>query len=217
MGWDEERTVVAQCSQCDKAIMATEVGTVEYVVFGPRERATLFRCNTCGHPLLYEENVDPFDDESTVWMVGSRLWPEPRRSLSREVPLVLRREFNQAQKCFMAQAYTATAVMVRRTLEGVCVENKISEKILARALRKMHDEGLIDSRLFEWAQALRVLGNEGAHFTGREVNKEDAADALALAEALLDYMYVLSAKFQEFQQRREGRKDVQAGDGAKAN
>jgi hypothetical protein len=92
--------------------------------------------------------------------------------------------------------------MVRRTLEGVCAEHGVKEKVLGSSLRMMKQKGLIDERLLEWAQALRVLGNEGAHYTGSQVSREDAADALAFAEALLDYMYVLTAKFEEFRKRR---------------
>jgi hypothetical protein len=49
---------------------------------------------------------------------------------------------------------------------------------------------------------LRVLGNQGAHFTGKQVPRPDAEDALALAEALLDYLYVFSAQFDAFKERR---------------
>lgn len=75
----------------------------------------------------------------------------------------------------------------------------------------MQNDGLIEGRLLEWAEELRVLGNEGAHFTGRRVAREDAQDALALAEALLDYMYVFSAQFAEFKQRRAGQKEADEG------
>ncbi len=95
--------------------------------------------------------------------------------------------------------------MVRRTLEGVCAENGIKKQPLIRALQEMKGGGLIEGRLLEWAEELRVLGNEGAHFTGRRVSREDAQDALALAEALLDYLYVFSAQFTEFKQRREAK------------
>jgi hypothetical protein len=67
----------------------------------------------------------------------------------------------------------------------------------------MRTIGLIEGRLLEWAQELRVLGNEGAHFTGERVARQDAQDALALAEAILDYLYVFSAQFFEFKNRRE--------------
>lgn len=69
-------------------------------------------------------------------------------------------------------------------------------------LEQLKNDGKIDGRLFEWAQELRVLGNEGAHFTGTGVSREDAADGLALAEAPLDYLYVLAAQFEAFKARR---------------
>lgn len=84
-------------------------------------------------------------------------------------------------------------------------------------LQTLKSAGKIDGRLFEWAQALRVLGNEGAHFTEAEVTREDASDSIDLAEALLDYMYVLSAQFDEFKARRGGtqkKETIQLSDGS---
>jgi hypothetical protein len=66
----------------------------------------------------------------------------------------------------------------------------------------MAAQGLLDNRLLTWADELRVLGNQGAHHTSSPVNREDAKDALALAEAALDYLYVLAMKFTEFKRRR---------------
>jgi hypothetical protein len=93
--------------------------------------------------------------------------------------------------------------MVRRTLEGVCQEQGITKRQpLAASLKQLRDDGKIEGRLLEWAEALRFLGNQGAHYTGTPVSREDAADALALSEALLDYMYVLTAQYEKFRQRR---------------
>jgi Domain of unknown function (DUF4145) len=130
------------------------------------------------------------------------LWPGADRILNKAVPESLRLEHNEARRCFRSGAYTAAVVMVRRTLEGVCAEHGITVKNLVRGLEQMKREKLIDDRLFEWAQELRVLGNEGAHFTGNRVSRRDAEDAVAMAEAILDYLYVFSAKFNEFKQRR---------------
>jgi hypothetical protein len=99
--------------------------------------------------------------------------------------------------------------MVRRTLEGVCAEHDVKRGPLAAGLAELERKGLLDGRLIEWSQALRVLGNEGAHFTGNRVSRQDALDALAFCEALLDYTYVLTAKFREFQERR-GRAPIEA-------
>jgi len=131
-----------------------------------------------------------------------RVWPGAIRQLSSAVPKQLRDVHDEARKCFEAKAYTAAVVMVGRTLEGVCALNNIKGRNLVDSLRGLKSAGLIDDRLHEWTSELRVLRNEGAHFTGTLVNREDARDALALSEALLDYMYVLTERFHEFKERR---------------
>ncbi len=147
-----------------------------------------------------------------------RVWPGPLRRLSAAIPESLREEHFEATRCFEANAYTAAVVMVRRTLEGVAAENGIKERNLLNSLGKMKEKQILDPRLFEWSQALRVLGNEGAHFTGKRVSREDARDALSLSEAILDYLYVLTAKFEEFKDRRAAAaaKAKAAPDGGKA-
>jgi Domain of unknown function (DUF4145) len=161
-------------------------------------------CKVCRQYMLIHHDVD----EKKTWKFRESnkvLWPSPIREMSSKIPESLRLEHKEARSCFSTAAYTATVVMVRRTLEGVCAENGVRIQPLIKALQKMQTEGLIEGRLLEWAEGMRVLGNDGAHFTGRRVSREDAQDALALAEALLDYLYVFSAQFAEFKQRRDGR------------
>jgi hypothetical protein len=160
------------------------------------------QCDKC-HDVSLQRRVDwggGFDADSP-----DLTYPE-QRSLSGDVPAALRREFTEAQTCFSAKAYQATVVMVRRVLEGTCKENNVQERTLARSLQKMKDDGLIDGTLAEWVDALRVLGNEGAHYTGRQVSRDDAEDSLAFAEALLDHIYVLRKRFEEFAKRRANKK-----------
>jgi hypothetical protein len=70
----------------------------------------------------------------------------------------------------------------------------------------------MDTTLTEWADGLRVLGNEGAHYTGTRVSQQDANDALAFAEALLDQIYVLRRRFEEFKGRRNRKNDATQAD-----
>lgn len=137
------------------------------------------------------------------WGKQNREWPsDESRSVNSNIPRPIARELREARACFRAKLYTATAVMVRRTLEGMCVDQGTQKKALFQALRELKDADKIEGRLFEWAQALRALGNQGAHFSKEAVSREDAGDALALAEALLDYIYVFTTKYDEFQKRR---------------
>jgi len=131
----------------------------------------------------------------------SIVFPAQHR-LSLQIPRPLRREWEEARDCFEAKAYTATVVMVRRTLEGTCARQGIKARTLAASLTELKTQGLIDGMLAEWADALRVLGNQGAHYTGKPVRRADAEDSLSFAEALLDHLYVLRQRFEDFKARR---------------
>ncbi len=129
------------------------------------------------------------------------LYPAPRR-LSMDVPQLLRNEWEDARRSFEAKLYKPCAVMVRSTVEGTCELNGVKEKTLGQALRKMRADDKIDDTLYQWSDMLRVVGNQGAHFTETPVTREDAQDALAFAEALLDHIYVLRKRFDEFKGRQ---------------
>jgi len=197
---------LVQCPKCNTRTTAEPVTRYidddEYGKEPPWDDLyVVVRCRICYEYILIahpKEGKDSYKFRRS----NKRLWPVSDREMSSKIPESLRLEHKEARSCFSNAAYTATVVMVRRTLEGVCSENGISKKPLIKALQQMQADGLIEGRLLEWAEELRVLGNEGAHFTGRRVAREDAQDALALAEALLDYLYVFSAQFAEFKKRR---------------
>lgn len=192
---------VIQCRTCNTRTLAEPMThTVPDYVDNPFEDYwyIVVSCRMCYHVHLIRMHKSArFQSRN-----NEVLWPRPDSEVNAAIPEALRLEHLEARRCFRNGAFTATVVMVRRTLEGVCVLHGISDTPLVKALRRMQDEGLIEGRLVEWAQALRVLGNEGAHFTGTRVALEDAQDALALAEAILNYLYVFSEQFNEFMKRR---------------
>jgi hypothetical protein len=91
-------------------------------------------------------------------------------------------------------------------MEAFCLEFGVHERTLAGSLRKLAESGHIDAKLLEWAEMLKVVGNAGAHLNSREspVSVQDAQDALDLAEALFDQVYMVTKRFQEFSDRRRG-------------
>lgn len=67
----------------------------------------------------------------------------------------------------------------------------------------MKDAGHIDGRLAEWATTLRGVRNAGAHYDVKTpITAQDAEDSVAFSEALLDYLYVLTARFEALKARR---------------
>ena len=192
------------CPKCDEPSKSPVLGRAtayneDWEI--PAEFAFL-QCGNCLSPLVQwrEDFGQGFGADKPVFM-----YPAPRR-LSHEIPRQLRAEFDEACKCFAAKAYGATVVMVRSTLEGTAHQEGVSKRTLDDALKEMQAQGKIDGMLAEWADLLRVVGNDGAHFTGNTVDREDAEDALDFAEALLDHLYVLRKRFDAFKARRPPKK-----------
>jgi endogenous inhibitor of DNA gyrase (YacG/DUF329 family) len=200
---DKTRTLI--CPHCDKAAEATvrglavanSVSTAGAEPALPTEFA-MIQCTRCQLPSIQvrEDRGRGFDsDDPTV------LFPAPRR-LSQEVPRPLRQEWEEAQSCFRNKLYTATAVMVRRTVEGVAKQQGVTERTLAESMRKLRSLGRIDSTLSSWADGLKVISSQSPHLADTTVSRQDAEDALSFAEAVLDHIYVLRRRFDEFQSRR---------------
>ncbi|MFJ8152513.1 DUF4145 domain-containing protein [Streptomyces sp. NPDC094468] len=197
---------VVLCSSCQKPSLATVHGSITESTHEHDHAQVLHlaSCQDCGSGLLIAQGIDQGAEGEEFTSPVIR-WPSPAGSVGARVPAALRQEYEQARVCYQAQAYTAVAVMVRRTLEGVCTEEGVKRRTLSQSLSALQEEGKIDQRLVEWAAELRVLGNEGAHYTGSQVSPEDARDALNLAQAFLDYMYTFSTQFEEFKARRAKR------------
>lgn len=162
---------------------------------GPFE-LSLIQCEFCDSASLVRQ-----DEGSEAAPI--EVWPTSQRTLHEGIPRGVRDGVIEARKCFEAGAFLATAVMVRRAIEGFCIDQGVNHKTLHRALRELVQRNVIDARPLEWADGLRVLGNVGAHFTDQVVTRQDASDALDLVEAMLDYVYVFSAKFEQFKARRD--------------
>jgi hypothetical protein len=113
-------------------------------------------------------------------------------------------------KCMAAGAWLAAAVMVRRTLEAIAREFDPSAKNLFSGLHAMKAKGLISEELSQWGDALRFIGNLGAHPTDEEVSQADAQDAMEFLKAIVETIYDLCPKFKEMVARRQ--KDAPAAE-----
>ena len=134
------------------------------------------------------------------------IFPPPPQ-LSSHVPAALRGDFEEAWRCFRAKAFIATAVMVRRVVEGACDECGFKKKSIYQAIEAMKEAGLLGSRLADCAHQLRILGNDGAHPTKLRISKKEAQAALIFIEALLDQVFVLDRLLGNFERQTESRKE----------
>lgn len=198
---ESPRTIAQTCPHCDEVVAAEIFGTYQdQPQWDPPFRYEAATCPKCDKPMLF---VD--EDYGSGWDGPYRLYPPQPDRLSEAIPASLRADLEEARKCFNAKCFTATSVMVRRMTQNLCVEQGAGSGTLFNQLKSLRDSGVIEARLVEWADILRELGNEGAH-GGAPVTKTDAQEALAMAEALVDYVYSFQQRYNDFKTRIDARK-----------
>ncbi len=163
-------------------------------------------CPKCKDALLITQ-----DDFGKGWEAPERVYPPRDKRINPKLPDPIKESFQEARQCFNANAHTATVIMCRKTLEGICSVHNIKTKNLSESLLKMKEVGIIDKNLFEWAEALRILGNEAAHDVDVIFSAQDANDVLEFTDAIIEYVFTYKDRFNEFLERRKKSKETAKG------
>ncbi len=193
--------MLLECSRCEATVDAIPVADYDHYdpEEGPPVLYSFLRCPVCSGPFIAVQ--EDYGEGFAADHQPGRLYP-PVQRVSGTFPDPVLAAFNEAQVCLKNKAYVATAIMCRKTLEAVCSDHSVTGGTLANSLNKMRDKGLLDPRLFEWAEALRIAGNEAAHDVAVSVSVDDAKDYVEFTDALLQYVYTFRDKFKSFQDRR---------------
>lgn len=202
--------MILECPRCQAVVAAKELFSyTDDDPVGPPGVWTFAQCPECTTPLLAVQ-VDYGDGN----YAPCRVFPPEDKQLGKSVPHALRETYNEALVCFRARAFTASAIMRRKTLESLCLEHGAEERTLEASLKKLKNDGVIEERLFEWAEALRTLGNEAAHGVGTTISRQDARDILEFTEALTEYVFTYRDSFDRFKKRRAKKPTTTAGEEA---
>jgi Domain of unknown function (DUF4145) len=191
--------IVAVCFSCEQPSTLIVDKVHKLPQEGPPEEYTFVHCSRCSKPaVFYREDIGKgFDGESYY-----RVYPPQDRHIGYHLPDTVRQSYEEAVRCELARTSMACAVMVGRTLEAVCHEFDPSVRSIFDGLKSMHSKGVISDELLEWANELRSLRNLGAHATTERIDGSDATGALNFLQAILEILYDLRPKFQEFRRRR---------------
>jgi len=210
--------MIVECTTCRAFVEAQEHGDFQQLCCGdePSGRYVLLHCTRCGSPMLvHQVNVGNMA-QGDLWDTPTRLFPPSEQRSNPNAPKEIQSAFEEAWACYRARAHTAAVIMCRKTLESICVAHGVTERNLNNSLKKLKDQGLIDDRLFEWSDTLRVAGNEAAHGVGIAISEPDARDILEFTNALLDYLFSYRDRFEQFQKRRAAAQPIIATDAPQA-
>jgi hypothetical protein len=197
--------MIIECPYCESKVDGISKG--EHESYDPNEdpfpfKAVLVQCPVCNNALLGYSELIQVGPDRHEWSTLDRLWPKQERDVNWDIPEIARNSLIEARICYKAKAYSACAVMSGRTLEGVCKHHSAKSRNLATGLKELKQKGIIDDRLFKWGEELRKHRNIGAHASDEKISKEDAKDLLDFVNAICEYVFVLTGKFNKFMKRK---------------
>ena len=164
----------------------------------------LLRCPKCSSPFLflrqYYEIPAEYSGESTE---PQQLYPNTREIPLDTVPPTIKMAYEDAFQAYKVGLYAPCVLMCRKTVEAICYEKGITKGNLKKKLLDLKEKEIIDGHIYEWADSLRLIGNEAAHELLPNISKQDCRDTIDFTESVILMTFVLSNKFEEFKERRE--------------
>lgn len=198
------RTLVLECEACSITVSAVVIA--DFTDENPYDwmdstKFSLCRCPECSSPILTKQRLDFNEIEEPYWRSPVLLFPGNPFHINPIIPERLRKALQESILCYKAQSFTATVIMCRRTIEGFCLIKGVKEKNLDTAIKKLNELGHINNQLYEWANELRLAGNEAAHNIEMQFTSLDAKDILDFTIAILDFTFSFKDKFDKFKER----------------
>jgi len=170
-------------------------------------KISLCECPRCHSAIVGLEEETPFDE----FDLPTRVWPSPPIQFSSKIPKPIRESLIEAEKCLRGKAYTACVAMCGRALEAIGrhffppKSATTRPLMLKQSIDKLASEKIIDGRLHLWGLALHSDRNLASHPSGTDFKKQDAKDIFKFATNICEYIFVLSAEFEDYEKRRKSR------------
>ncbi len=227
-------TFIVDCPVCKARVAAEEQGRISRTGYvNPEDgdveygvSVALGKCPRC-HSILVGESqqvaIRGYDGYEHEWADPIRVYPDPPRAFtSSRIPKVVSDSISEGVKSLQANANVAACVMFGRALEAICrniLDTSVSSDttqgarkcgtrptMLAEGIRKLRDAGIIDERLLDWSQQLHAFRNIAAHPTDIAISREEADDLKTFVFAIVEYVYDLTDRYNDFKERLERKK-----------
>ena len=171
----------------------------------PRSGKTLnfdtFRCVNCtGYVMVLwsarENTADSHDYKVLPYPLKVTDYPE-------SWPDEIGKFWVQAQASLQHEHWDAAAVMARSALQAALRDNNASGGSLKQEIDDLAAKGILAPILKEWADQIRLLGNESAHPDPMQViDPQDARDIVKFLNFFLEYLYTFPYQIQQYRNRQ---------------
>jgi hypothetical protein len=165
------------------------------------------------------EGYNGYEDR---WSDVARVFPKPAKAFSSyRIPRAVTDSLLDADRSLQANANIAACAMFGRALEAMCLDilegpkastlldppgqpgpEKTRKLItLNEGIERLREKKVIDDRLYDWSQQLRAFRNLAAHAHDLAISRDDAEDLQTFVYAIIEYVYDLADRYEEFKAR----------------
>ncbi|MDY7080400.1 MAG: DUF4145 domain-containing protein [Chloroflexota bacterium] len=206
------RLGITQCGHCGNkaptdivaSYDATSSFTLSQGIYSEEYKAgnvwELVLCPVCSGMNLRQVAVNgAAGPDETGGVLGARVVYPSNRSFA-GLPPAIDSAYQAALKVRHVDA-NAFAVLLRRVIEGVCLDRGASGRDLNAKLDDLAKKGEIPAQLAEMAHQLRHFGNIGAHFGEEDLTSAESVLLDDLCGAVLEYVYVAPGLLEKLKSR----------------
>lgn len=114
---------------------------------------------------------------------------------SSQIPAPVVESLEEAITCHATRSFTASAIMVRKTLEELCRDRGATGANLKERLKSLSTRVVLPQDLLDAMDDLRLLGNDAAHIESQvyaKVGQEEVEVGVMLAKEVLKAVYQYS-------------------------
>jgi hypothetical protein len=100
--------------------------------------------------------------------------------------------FEEAITCHANKCYTASAIMIRKTLEVICKDRGAEGRTLHDRVTQLRNVVILPNELFDAINDLRLLGNDAAHIESKQfeqISEDEVSISLLLTKEILKALY----------------------------
>lgn len=87
------------------------------------------------------------------------------------IPDKVKAAFKESVECFANNNHIASAIMIRKTLEEICIDKEATGANLYKKIENLSDKVILPKDLKEAMHELRILGNDAAHIEAQAYNE----------------------------------------------
>jgi hypothetical protein len=112
------------------------------------------------------------------------------------LPVSVLASLEEVITCHANRCFIAAAIMVRKTLEELCLDRQASGNNLKERIHSLGTKVVLPQELLDGLDDLRLLGNDAAHIESQEFNKvgqEEVEVGIEFTKEVLKAVYQYSA------------------------